>query len=242
MLTLLFADGHDYLPIGRSLIQDGALALYWPNSGFSVRFRAHSAIVSFKPFTSGAPLYLKAFLDGKAAKYSVTTGAEKLLFEALDDGEHTLTLLRVAESITSLYIESITLLGENAAFLDPPEERQRRIEFFGDSITCGYGVLAEPSVTGTDARAIQVTRGGIPTGLISVPLRYMHTPTEVICLRDLEATVRLITRFAQDLAPDTSFVPGLGGAVTENAEGKAAGADADADADASDASAAPEEA
>ena len=148
MLTLLFADGHDYLPIGRSLIQDGALALYWPNSGFSVRFRAHSAIVSFKPFTSGAPLYLKAFLDGKAAKYSVTTGAEKLLFEALDDGEHTLTLLRVAESITSLYIESITLLGENAAFLDPPEERQRRIEFFGDSITCGYGVLAEPSVTG----------------------------------------------------------------------------------------------
>lgn len=90
----------------------------------------------------------------------------------------------------------------------------------------------------TDARAIQVTRGGIPTGLISVPLRYMHTPTEVICLRDLEATVRLIARFAQDLAPDTSFVPGLGGAVTENAEGKAAGADADAP----DASAAPEEA
>ncbi|MFR1168382.1 MAG: M20/M25/M40 family metallo-hydrolase, partial [Adlercreutzia equolifaciens] len=77
-----------------------------------------------------------------------------------------------------------------------------------------YQLEAEPSVTGTDARAIQVTRGGIPTGLISVPLRYMHTPTEVICLRDLEATVRLITRFAQDLAPDTSFVPGLGGAVT----------------------------
>lgn len=101
-----------------------------------------------------------------------------------------------------------------------------------------YQLEAEPSVTGTDARAIQVTRGGIPTGLISVPLRYMHTPTEVICLRDLEATVRLIARFAQDLAPDTSFVPGLGGAVTENAEGKAA----DADADAPDASAAPEEA
>ena len=99
-----------------------------------------------------------------------------------------------------------------------------------------YQLEAEPSVTGTDARAIQVTRGGIPTGLVSVPLRYMHTPTEVVCLRDLEATVRLITRFAQDLAPETSFVPGLGGAVTENAEGKGAGADADA----SDASAAPE--
>ncbi len=64
----------------------------------------------------------------------------------------------------------------------------------------------------------------------------MHTPTEVICLR-LEATVRLIARFAQDLAPETSFVPGLGGAVTEAVEGRPHDA---ADADASDASAAPE--
>ena len=123
-------------------------------------------------------------------------------------------------------------------YLDP--DFTERLVAAAEAEGVPYQLEAEPSVTGTDARAIQVTRGGIPTGLISVPLRYMHTPTEVICLRDLEATVRLITRFAQDLAPDTSFVPGLGGAVTENAEGKAAGADADADADASDASAAPE--
>ena len=54
----------------------------------------------------------------------------------------------MSESIDSLRIESVTLLGENAAFLDPPAEKERRIEFFGDSITCGYGVLAEPTVTG----------------------------------------------------------------------------------------------
>ena len=148
MLTLLLADESGYLPIGRSQIRDGALAVYWPNSGFSIRFKARSAIVSFKSFSSGAPLYLKAFLDGKATKHTVATGDEKLLFESLDDGEHTLTLLRVSESIDSLRIESVTLLGENAAFLDPPAEKERRIEFFGDSITCGYGVLAEPTVTG----------------------------------------------------------------------------------------------
>lgn len=73
-----------------------------------------------------------------------------------------------------------------------------------------YQLEAEPSVTGTDARAIQVARSGIPTGLISVPLRYMHTPTEVICLDDVDATVRLITRFALDLSPEASFVPGMG--------------------------------
>lgn len=72
-----------------------------------------------------------------------------------------------------------------------------------------YQLEAEPSVTGTDARAIQVTRAGIPTGLISVPLRYMHTPTEVIALEDLENTVRLITRFALDLDEDACFVPGI---------------------------------
>ena len=72
-----------------------------------------------------------------------------------------------------------------------------------------YQLEAEPSVTGTDARAIQVTRAGIPTGLVSVPLRYMHTPTEVVALADLEATVRLLTRFALDLDADACFVPGL---------------------------------
>lgn len=87
-----------------------------------------------------------------------------------------------------------------------------------------YQLEAEPSVTGTDARAIQVTRSGIPTGLISVPLRYMHTPTEVICLADVEATIRLITRFALDLTPEASFVPGMPDA--EPAEADAADAEA----------------
>lgn len=72
-----------------------------------------------------------------------------------------------------------------------------------------YQLEAEPGVTGTDARAIQVTRNGIPTGLISVPLRYMHTPTEVVNLNDVEAAVRLITRFALDLDADATFVPGM---------------------------------
>ncbi|MDO4183465.1 MAG: M42 family metallopeptidase [Coriobacteriia bacterium] len=72
-----------------------------------------------------------------------------------------------------------------------------------------YQIEAEPGVTGTDARAIQMQHGGIPTGLVSVPLRYMHTPTEVICLTDLENTVKLITRFVLDLDETACFVPGM---------------------------------
>lgn len=73
-----------------------------------------------------------------------------------------------------------------------------------------YQVEAEPGVTGTDAAAIQTARGGIPTGLVSVPLRYMHTPTEVVDLRDLDATVELLVRFALDLNAEACFVPGMG--------------------------------
>ena len=60
-------------------------------------------------------------------------------------------------------------------------------------------IEADPRPTGTDARAIQVARDGIPTGLVGIPLRYMHTPSEVIDLNDLEAVVQLLVAFARSL-------------------------------------------
>lgn len=62
-----------------------------------------------------------------------------------------------------------------------------------------YQLEADPRPTGTDARAIQVARGGIATGLISVPLRYMHTPSEVVDLEDVERCVKLLVEFAKGL-------------------------------------------
>ena len=62
-----------------------------------------------------------------------------------------------------------------------------------------YQIGAEPRGTGTDANAIQLSRGGKAAALVSIPLRYMHTPTEVLALTDLEAAVKLLTRFVLDL-------------------------------------------
>jgi len=70
-----------------------------------------------------------------------------------------------------------------------------------------YQIGAEPRGTGTDANAIQLSRGGKVAGLISIPLRYMHTPTEVLALSDLDAAVSLLTQFLLDLVPDTDFTP-----------------------------------
>jgi endoglucanase len=58
-----------------------------------------------------------------------------------------------------------------------------------------YQLTAEARATGTDANAIQLCRGGTATALISVPNRYMHTPVEVISLKDLDGCVKLITEF-----------------------------------------------
>jgi putative aminopeptidase FrvX len=60
-----------------------------------------------------------------------------------------------------------------------------------------YQVESDPRPTGTDARAIQVARGGVATGLVSIPLRYMHTPSEVVDLEDVERCVRLFAEFAR---------------------------------------------
>lgn len=55
--------------------------------------------------------------------------------------------------------------------------------------------------TGTDADAIQISRSGIPTGLVSVPLRYMHSPVEMVDLEDLEQVIELVAGFAESLEP-----------------------------------------
>jgi putative aminopeptidase FrvX len=53
--------------------------------------------------------------------------------------------------------------------------------------------------SGTDADAIQISRSGVPTGLVSIPLRYMHSPVELVDLGDVEAAVELIAAFAARL-------------------------------------------
>jgi len=59
--------------------------------------------------------------------------------------------------------------------------------------------------TGTDADAIHLSRAGVPSGLVSVPCRYMHSAIEMVSLADVDASARLIAAFARRLKPGTSF-------------------------------------
>ena len=59
--------------------------------------------------------------------------------------------------------------------------------------------------TNTDADAVHLSRAGVATGLVSIPVRYMHTPVETVQLDDVEAVVRLLVAFARRLEPGLSF-------------------------------------
>jgi putative aminopeptidase FrvX len=69
-----------------------------------------------------------------------------------------------------------------------------------------YTLEADSRSTGTDADAIQFTRAGVATGLVSVPNRYMHSPNEVVDLGDLETCARLIYAYVQELDENTDFI------------------------------------
>jgi putative aminopeptidase FrvX len=68
-----------------------------------------------------------------------------------------------------------------------------------------FTVAASARATGTDADAVHLSRAGVPTGGISIALRYMHSPVEMVQLGDVDACARLIAAFAQSLSAETSF-------------------------------------
>jgi endoglucanase len=71
-----------------------------------------------------------------------------------------------------------------------------------DRIEMGTQLEAMPRHSGTDAYSIQITQAGIPTMVVSIPLRYMHTPVEVVHLKDVTRVGRLLAEFISGLEVD----------------------------------------
>jgi len=100
-------------------------------------------------------------------------------------------------------------LGSGAAITRGPVVNPRVAELLVEAAAAEgipYSVEVYSGATHTDADAVHVARGGVPTGLVSIPLRYMHSPSELACLDDLEAVIALVVAFARRLSPETSFL------------------------------------
>jgi endoglucanase len=75
----------------------------------------------------------------------------------------------------------------------------------GEEAGIPFTVSASARYTGTDADAVHLSRAGIPTAVVSVPLRYMHSPVEMVQLDDVDNAAKLIAAFAQKLTAELEF-------------------------------------
>ncbi|SEO72265.1 endoglucanase [Amphibacillus marinus] len=64
-----------------------------------------------------------------------------------------------------------------------------------------------PRMTGTDADKMRLTGKGVPVSLVSLPLRYMHSPVEMVSLSDLEQEIDLIVQFIANLTGNENLNP-----------------------------------
>jgi endoglucanase len=71
-----------------------------------------------------------------------------------------------------------------------------------DRLEIPSGLEYAPRHTGTDGYATQVVAEGVPTLVLGIPLRYMHTPVEVVAIKDIQRAGRLMAEFIAELAPD----------------------------------------
>jgi endoglucanase len=75
----------------------------------------------------------------------------------------------------------------------------QRLKKVADAHEIPYHMDPNPGWSGTDAWAIQVTREGVPTALVSIPVRYMHQPVETLAAQDVERAGRLLAAFVAEL-------------------------------------------
>lgn len=140
--------GNEQIKIrGRHTEKDGCLAFDWTNSGFGFAFTGTGFMISLGAYND-VVAYVKVIIDGtKRQRFAVVNGSEKLIIEGLSNKRHRVEVIKVTESDTPLLFDSLVLFGKEAMLNKPPLNSPRRIEFIGDSMTAGYGVLANNTET-----------------------------------------------------------------------------------------------
>jgi len=76
------------------------------------------------------------------------------------------------------------------------------IKEVADQLEIANKIEPMPRHSDTDAYALQIARQGIPTAVVSIPLRYMHTPVEMISIKDIKRAGRLLAEFIASLEID----------------------------------------
>lgn len=78
----------------------------------------------------------------------------------------------------------------------------KRFKELAEQMEIPFATEIMPMSSGTDGMAMQVTAEGIPNFVMSIPIRYMHTPVEMVALKDIQRAGRLLAEFVAGLEPD----------------------------------------
>jgi len=78
----------------------------------------------------------------------------------------------------------------------------KRFKDLAEQLEVPYATEIMPGSSGTDGMAMQVSAEGIPNFVLSIPIRYMHTPVEMVALKDIQRAGRLLAHFIACLEPD----------------------------------------
>ncbi len=82
----------------------------------------------------------------------------------------------------------------------------RRFKELAEALEIPHQVEYLPTHSGTDAMALQVVAEGVPSMVVSIPLRYMHTPVEMVSLKDVRRAGRLLAEFVATLETETPWL------------------------------------
>ena len=189
-------------------------------------------LVSFAqpPIEMGGEVLVGHSLDNRASVAALTESLQQLQGRNLAWNVWAVATVQEEETLVGAYTSAFHLQPDLAVAIDvtfgsspgSPNHKTYPIE---KGITLGWGPnihpvlhrtfkeLAErleipyqievmPRHSGTDAYGLQVVAGGIPTMVIGIPLRYMHTPVEMVSMKDITRAGRLLAEFAASLETD----------------------------------------
>jgi endoglucanase len=194
-------------------------------------------LVSFAqpPIEMGEAILAGHSLDNRASVAALTCCLNILQGRAFEWDVWTAATVQEEETLGGAYTSAFELNPKLAVAIDVthgvgPGTKDHMTVPFGKGPALGWGPNIHPALheafqtvaerfeiphilealprhSGTDAFAMQVAAAGIPTMVISIPLRYMHTPVEMVVLKDITRTARLLAEFIVDL--DEKFMEKL---------------------------------
>lgn len=140
-------EGDSLRYFGRTYLENGALCLDNAATGIETVFFGTRLEAELNP--RNIPLLLRVYIDGdeEGEVYKLLRKKRYVLAEDLEEGVHTVRIVKVTTSQHGVI--RVSDLTTDGKFLKPPKKDRPRIEFLGDSISVGGGILATPSEFGS---------------------------------------------------------------------------------------------